>query len=392
MAEQKMHGFRAKLDYWLKHSNTFNRLFVGTASLGLKVLGLFVKIDKDMIIFSGHTRKYNDSPRTIYEKLIQMPKYSQLKCVWALDDLSTEIPGNPIRVKADTFKYFLYTLKAKYWVTCVNIERGLHYKKKGCVYLNTWHGVAFNCVGNAAGERQDYDFSAIDLFCYESEYQKEIFKRDMKVREGALIPTGLPRNDTLYNVTEHEIRSLKEKLGLPLEKKLILYAPTWRDSDDNGATYSIKPPIDVEKWKNSLKDDYILLLRTHAYTNKLLGIEFNDFVRDFTTYPVINDLFKISDILISDYSACIADYSILERPVICFAYDYDTYKAKRGLYIDFAQEMPSGIQGTEEDVLKHIQEMDYAVESAKTRDMIKNKFTYIGGKATDMCISQLFKQ
>jgi CDP-glycerol glycerophosphotransferase len=101
-------------------------------------------------------------------------------------------------------------------------------------------------------------------------------------------------------------------------------------------------------------------------------------------------LFKVADVLISDYSACIADYSILERPVICFAYDYEDYKATRGLYIDFSKEMPNGIFETEDKVISHILTMDYDAECVKTRDMIKNKFTYLGGHATEMCVDKLF--
>lgn len=386
-----MKGFKTKLDYWLKHNNTFNRIFVTTASLVVRFLGYFIQIDKNMIIFSGHGRRYNDSPRAIYEKLIKLPKFSHLKYVWALDDIAVEIPGNPIKIKSDTWKYFKYTLKSKYWVTCVNIERGLHFKKKDCIYLNTWHGVAFNCIGNAAEGRKDYDFSHINLFCYESDYQKEIFMRDMKVQENALIPTGLPRNDTLYNVSNDEIGLIKARLNIPQDKKVILYAPTWRDSSDLGTTYSIQPPINMLLWEEQLKDKYVLLLRTHAYTNSLLGVTFNDFIRDFSTYHSINDLFKISDILISDYSACIADYSILERPIICFAYDYESYRAQRGLYLDFNQAMPNGVMKDETQVLNHIKHMNYHLECQKTREMIKNKFTYIGGNATDLCIEELFK-
>ena len=272
----------------------------------------------------------------------------------------------------------------------MNIERSLRYKKKECIYLNTWHGVAFNCIGNAASGRHDYDFSNIDFFCYESEYQKNIFKRDFNVKEEALIPSGLPRNDGLYHVSSEEVIELKKKLGLPLDKKVIMYAPTWRDSYDKGASYAIKPPMDVDKWESKLKEEYVLLFRTHAYTTKLLGVVFNEFCLDFTSYPVINDLFKVADILISDYSACIADYSILERPIICFAYDYDDYKLTRGLYIDFSEEMPNGILQTEDKVINHILTMDYDAECLKTKRMIKDKYTYLGGAATEYCVQKIF--
>ena len=391
MAEKQMSGFRARLDYALKHNYLINKVFRSTMSTFMRTWGYFIPMDDKMVIFSGHSRKYNDSPRAIYEYMISLPQFKDLKYVWALEDPeNVEISGPAIKIKADTIEYFRYTLRAKYWITCVNIERSLHYKKKKCIYLNTWHGVAFNCIGNAAGGRKDYDFSNIDLFCYESEYQKRIFKRDFNVQEDALIPSGLPRNDGLYHVTDDEVVALKRKLSLPLDKKVIMYAPTWRDSYDKGASYAIKPPMDLEKWEKELNDEYVLMFRTHAYTTKLLGVEFNDFCRDFTSYPVINDLFKVADVLISDYSACIADYSILERPVICFAYDYEDYKSTRGLYIDFEKEMPNGILETEDKVINHIKSMDYKTECKKTRDMIKNKFTYLGGHATEMCVEKMF--
>lgn len=204
-----------------------------------------------------------------------------------------------------------------------------------------------------------------------------------------MIPTGLPRNDALYNTTPAEIKTLKEKLGLPLDKKLILCTPTWRDSTDNGQTYAIKPPINVDYWENELKN-YVVMLRTHAYTNKLLGIEFNDFIRDFTTYPQINDLFKVADILISDYSSCIADFSILERPIICFAYDYEDYCAIRGLYLDMEKAMPSGVKRTEQEVISQIKSMDYAAECKLSKEMIKDKITNIGGHATEICVNKMF--
>ena len=115
----------------------------------------------------------------------------------------------------------------------------------------------------------------------------------------------------------------------------------------------------------------------------------SDVVMDVSSYPSINDLFKISDILISDYSASIIDYSILERPIICFAYDYDEYKAERGLYIDLDVDMPGGIKTTEDEVLNHILTMDYNAECNNCREL-KKRFNEYGGKATQRCVESLF--
>ena len=393
MVEKKMHGFRARLDYILKHNYTINRLFNLTASTVMKIIGVFVKMDDRLVIFSGHSRRYNDSPRAIYEYMLAHPeKYGRYKYVWALEDVDfADISGNPIKVKADTLKYFILTLKAKYWVACVNIERSLHYKKKDCRYLNTWHGIPFKCVGNDAGGRKDYNFDTLDYFCYSGEYEAEIYARAFNVKRDVMIPSGLPRNDELYHVTEDEKLHLKNKLGLPLNKMVIMYAPTWRDSVDNGKSCSLCPPVDVAKWEKELGGEYVILFRMHAYTNKLMGLEFNDIVRDFSSYPAINDLFKVSDYLISDYSAAIFDYAILERPIISFAYDYEEYKDLRGLYIDMKEEMPNGICRTEDEVIQLIHNMNYDQECRKTKTMIKNKYLEYGGDATRICVEKLFE-
>lgn len=387
-----MRGFRARLDYVLKHNTLVNKVFIFIASIIMKFIGLFLSMDEKLVLLSAHSRKYNDSPKTLYEYMIAHPeRYGNYKFVWALEDpYNVSIPSNPKKIKADTFEYFKTALKAKYWITCVNIERGLNFKKKGCSYLNTWHGLSINYCGNAVPGRNDFDFSNIDFLCYESDYHKEIFIRDFLAREEAMIPTGLPRNDSLYYTTREEIDEIKQRLDLPLDKKIILYAPTWRDSTDKGVTYTLKPPITVKYWEDELQDDYIILFRTHAYTNKLLEIEFNYFMRDMTNYANINDLFKASDILISDYSSCIADFSILERPIICFGYDYEDYKKIRGLYIDMEKDMPSGVKRTEKEVIDHIKGMDFNKECKLTRDMIKNRLTYIGGHATEICLKKMF--
>lgn len=390
MEEQKMHGFRARLDYWLKHNFTLIRVFKFTASRAMRVWGWFVPMDEKMVIFSGHTRKYNDSPKAIYEYMLKQERFKDYNLVWALEDVNAEIPGNPIIVKADTKEYFKMTLRAKYWITCVNIERGLKYKKKDCIYLNTWHGVSLNAVGNGVPGRKDYNFGHLNFLCYESEWNKQLLMKSFNAPERIMLASGLPRNDELYYVTNEKILKLKKELGLPLDKKIILYAPTWRDSDDHGASYAIKPPINIQYWEEKLKKDYILLLRTHAYTNKLLGVEFDDFIRDFTSYPRVNDLFAVSDILISDYSACITDFSILERPIICFAYDYESYGVRRGLNMDFEREMPSGVMRTEQEVVNHILTMDYNEECKKTFNQMKNRYTYIGGYATEICVEAMF--
>jgi CDP-glycerol glycerophosphotransferase len=385
-----MGSIRSKIDYILKHNLFIQKLYKFLMSFTFRFLGVIIKTDDKLILFNGHGRKYNDSPRAIYEYIIENKKYQDYKFVWALDEPEKYDIPHSTKVKMDTLKYFVTALKAKYWVSCVNIERGLHFKKKQTIYLNTWHGIPLKLIGNAVSGRKDFDFSSIDIFCYAGEYEKEIYIRDFNVSESNLFLSGLPRNDELYNVSKEKIENLKKALNIPRGKKVILYAPTWRDSTDNGKSYTIEPPIDMEFLQKELEDDYVLLLRTHAYTNRIMGVEFNNFVRNFTDYPEINDLLITADILISDYSATIFDYSILEKPIICFGYDYEQYSNDRGFYIDLVKELPSGVIKTQEEVVRKIKTMDYHKECQKTAQF-KEKYLEVGGNATEMCLRELLE-
>ncbi|MDE8340487.1 CDP-glycerol glycerophosphotransferase family protein [Erysipelothrix rhusiopathiae] len=379
---------KKKLDYILKHNKILLIVFTKTLSMIFRFVGLFIRTEENLILISANSRGYNDSPRAIYEYMKKDPKYAQYRFVWAVDDVTQTIEGAEL-VKADTWQYFKTALKAQYWITSVNIERGLHFKKKKTVFLNTWHGVAINEMGNAVAGRTDFDWSDTDYICYSAENERPIYYRDFNARPESMIPTGLPRNDELYHVDPNKVIEIKKNLNIPEDKKVILYAPTWRDSEDFGKSYQIKPPIDCDVWKKALSDEYVVILRTHPYTNELMGVTFDDFFFDGTMYPRVNDLMMISDMLISDYSSIIFDYCVLERPVICFGYDYEAYAEKRGFYIDLETVIPSGIIRDETHLIEHIKSMDYEEQVAKTKVMKENHVTY-GGNATEQIVNAVF--
>jgi CDP-glycerol glycerophosphotransferase len=357
----------------------------------LRFIGLFVKTDNNLILFVSFAGKsYNDSPKKIYEYMYKYSRYKDFKYVWAFEEPEELDISGCSKIKIDSIKYFIIALKAKYWVTNVNVERGLHFKKKNTVYLNTWHGIPIKKIGNAVSGRKDFDFSKVNFFCYSSQYEKKIFLRDLNVSEKSLLYSGMPRNDELWNISKRQINEYRKKIGIPVDKKVILYAPTWRDSEDGGLSYSLNPPININKWQEKLEFEYIMLFRAHVFVNELNFIDFNDFIFDLSSYPEINHLLFISDILISDYSSIIFDYSVLCRPIICFGYDYDEYIIKRGFYIDIKSELPSGVLETENQVIEKIMTLDYQEECKKTKQF-RDKYVEVGGDATETCVNLLIR-
>lgn len=374
------------IEYGLKHNRWLLVLYRAIGSLLLRCLGLFLRIEDDIVLLRSNSNQYNDSPKAILEYLLaHSDKYSYryyYACNQKID--------NPlvVTIKPDSLKYFIIALKAKYWICSVNIERGMSFKKRKTIFLNTWHGVAINKMGNDVNNRVDFNWSNTDYVTISNESEINIYKQAFNCLDSSLLKCGLPRNDELYFVDQDKILETKKQMKLPLDKKIILYAPTWRDSQNHGQDYTIKPPIDWDHWYDVLGNDYIILLRCHPNTTKLLGVEFNNFIYDGSVFSANQNLI-VSDVLISDYSSIFYDFAILERPIFCFGYDYEQYVASRGFYYDLEQNFYCGIIRDEEVLLNHILYLDYELATKHTR-LLKSKHIQYGGNACLVCVNSLF--
>lgn len=380
-----------KIEYLIKHNAFVQKAYVIVMSAGFRILGLLFRPDDHQIIFQSMIGKtYGDSPKVLFDKIKADPAFKGYKYVWAFAEPEKFTVEGAEKVKLNSLKYFISTMKSGVWVTNVDMERGLHYKSRRTLYINTWHGVPIKTIGNAQKNRNDYNYFDVDLFCCSSPYESEIFIRDFNIPRDVIVQCGMPRNDELYTITESDKAKYRKEFGIPNGKKVILYCPTWRDSMDGGNSYQIAPPIDVDNWEKELGDEYVMLFRMHHLTTAMLGIKYGDFARDVSDVPQINKLLAIADILISDYSATIFDYCILERPIISFAYDYEDYSKSRGFYEKLDDTLPSVNFRTQEDVIKHIQTMDYSEECEKAK-RIKAKYVQVCGKATEVCVEFIKK-
>jgi len=372
----------------LKHNSVIQKLYRVVMSFLFRVWGKFLNVDQNLVVFVSFMGKgFNDSPKAIYDYMMGHDEYKKYRCVWAFENPGEFVDIDSVRI--DSLSYFKTVLKAKYWITNTNIERGLKFKKKDQVFLNTWHGIALKHIGNDCPGRKDFDFRKTDYLVVSGDYDERVWKTAFNADEKSFLKCGMPRNEALWLADDVQKRLEREKLNLPQDKKVILYAPTWRDSTDGGRSYAIKPPIHFDKWKENLGDEYIVLFRAHHQTTKVLGIEFDDFVRDASSYPAVNDLMIASDILITDYSAIAFDYSILCKPILCYAYDYDTYLTERGTYFDMDEKYPNKSCRTEEDLLSRISNIDYTSECKKTRKF-RDQFVQYGIGATEACVRAEF--
>lgn len=364
----------------------YNIYFYLGSSL-LRFIGFFLPINRNRILFSSFGGlKFDDSPKEIYQTILGDDRYKDKELIWAFsspEDFS--IPRGK-KVRIDTIKYFYYALSSKVWITNSSIERGLSFKRRRIFYLNSWHGTPIKKMGcDLSSDNESFTSKAKNhwnIQLSQSPYESDIFSRVFGVKPENFRIFGLPRNDSLSKDTGLKNTTLRKKMGLPLDKKIILYAPTFREYQrDSDYSSTINIPIDFKRWQYELGEEYVLLIRAHYDIIKSLDIPQSDFVKDYSSYQSLNDLLIISDILISDYSSIFFDYSILGRPMLCYAYDYDEYESKRGLYFDIRKELHMDSQMTEDYILNELKNLDFEFRKKIADEFRKKYVTEYGSSA-----------
>ncbi len=354
------------------------------------------KVDDNLIVFDAYMgRQYACSPKAIYEELKNSKKYKNFKFVWAFknpNDYKRLKSKKTSLVKYGSKNYYKLMSQAKYWITNSRLNEVI-LKKRNQVYIQCWHGTPLKKLGyditvsggNAMNSVKDIrykyktDSKRYDYMISPSKFCTEKFASafDIKNKE-ILIETGYPRNDFLINFKKTDVDRIKKELDIPKKKKVILYAPTWRDDQHSaGIGYTYQPSIDFDELKKQFGSEYVLLFRTHYFIANYIDLDkYNGFVYNVSQYDDINDLYVISDILITDYSSVFFDYANLKRPMIFYMYDYDAYKNKlRDFYIDL-DELPGPIVRTEKELneaIKNIDKKKYAKEYKKFNE----KYNYL---------------
>lgn len=390
--------FKQKIINFIKTNGFFYDIYYYICSAFLRVIGIFIKTKKKTILFvSFGGKKYDDSPKALYEYICNDKRFDKYELIWAFNDPKKYTVGRAKKVKIDTLGFFVAALSSKYWITNSAIERGLNFKKETTFYINTWHGAPIKKIGIDAISTSSKtglgskDIYTQNLMTAQSIYDAKIFSRLFKTDMDNILICDLPRNDYLTNYDKTIIVEIKNKLGIDHNKHVILYAPTFREyeRDEKNNCY-LAPPINIDKWRKKLGDDYVILFRAHYEVAKVMEID-NAVFRNVSHYENLNELMIISDMLVSDYSSIFFDYAILERPILCFAYDLDEYSSKRGLYIDLNQELPCDVIDNEDTLIDQILNIDYEKEVNKVIGF-KNKYINNTGKACEKIVEELIRR
>lgn len=389
-----------KYNRWLYNVYYYMAMFL------IKVLRQCVKTDEKLIVFASFGgRKFDDSPRAIYERMVEDPRFEGFDLVWAFIDPDKFEIGRGTKIRIDTIRYFSTLLKARVWVTNSTMTRGLHFTGKHTFVLNTWHGTPIKRMGQDIKEgnlafktkrrkkarslKVTPSTSVIRLA--QGQFDVDVFSNAFRVSPSSFRITGLPRNDFLMEEgSQAKLELYKRKIQCPQNKKVILYAPTFREYEkDSSGAPMFSMPLDLNLWRRELGSEYVLLIRAHYEVARRLNLKDDDFVHDVSSYESLTDLMLASDILVSDYSSIMFDYSILGRPIICYCYDYERYNETRGLYFDPREELSCEGINSEQDLIDVIKHLDYQ-HSSDVAITFRDKYVEAFGNATEQSLDIIY--
>ena len=271
--------------------------------------------------------------------------------------------------------------------------------RKETVAINLWHACgAFKKFGRSTAELK-FGSSAATLDKYPNYgnlthvtvSSPEViwaYEEAMHLPKGIVKATGVSRTDQFYDkeFVESRKQKLYEIMPEAKDKKVILYAPTFRG---HVATASSPDRIDFERFCRELGNEYVIVCKHHPFVKNppIIPEELQHFARDLTKYLSIEDLLCCVDICISDYSSLVFEYSLFEKPMIFYAYDYDNYCDWRGFYYDYSEFTPGPVVQTEDELLNSIKNIDTQFDKQKVIDFKEKFMGSCDGHATERIIA-----
>lgn len=397
---------RHSLALWITTESAWLKSY--TIACGRTVYSKTLKkpLNNKMIFFESFFGKsYSGNPKYLYEAMLEMGMDKEYTFVWAYSGKNKDIiPGNPIIVdRFESGDYYKYLTLSKYWIN--NIIFPIHKKRPGNVYLQTWHGTPLKKLGyditipgpEVQGRQNFYNESRNwDYLISSNHYSTKIFRRAFKF-EKEILEDGYPINDIFFRDNMDFVKTLKSKLGIDEDKKIILYAPTWKDDEQNGSwEHYFNLEIDFERLYKEFSDEYVIILKMHHLVSENLKIDekMKDFAIDLSSYDDIQELYVLSDILITDYSSVFFDYSHSRKPILFFVPDLNHYiENVRGLYLNMEKELPGPLIKDNDELIEVIKNIDdVSIDYRDKYNEFYNRFCNLcSGDSAKIIIEKIFK-
>lgn len=329
-----------------------------------------MKIDQKKVTFvSLTTNTLNGDFKRIDDEL---KKHTDLKVCYMLMKFKKNLLGD--------FLYFLNCLKQLFVINTSHVVI-IHdnnyvisnFKRDGVKVIQIWHACgALKKFGNEI--HRQYEIKNYDYVLSTSDRWKTVYSNSFGVKEENILPLGLPRTDNLFSKEKVMMmkNSILTKYPILKDKYVVLYAPTFRGNIIKGMTYI---DLRLDHLLKQLPEDYVILYKMHPLLGDVSLGEDKHLIQ--VNHDNLNELFSVSDCLITDYSSIVYDFSILEKKIIYYIPDLTQYTEEIGINDDFNQ-MPGDVCLNEKELVNALIHKEYNVQAIQT---FKDRhFTYQDGK------------
>lgn len=271
--------------------------------------------------------------------------------------------------------------------------------RSGTRYVQVWHASgAFKKFGYSVLDKtfgqtdafvrrvaihSNYDVCLVSASRF-APFYAEAFRQPVDLFESSI---GIPRTDVFFGERRAAAEArVRARYSLPA-KRTILYAPTFRGETISRARSPDE--LDLRELQRALGEDHVVLLRQHPFVRSARPIEpeLADFVIDVSDYPDINELMLVSDVLVTDYSSTIYEYSLLGRPMAFFAPDHAAYEDERGFYFDFRTGVPGPVFEMTDELARWLRAGDFDLD--RVARFRAESFDVADGHATERFVDQL---
>ncbi|KAB2351754.1 bifunctional glycosyltransferase/CDP-glycerol:glycerophosphate glycerophosphotransferase [Actinomadura rudentiformis] len=358
---------------------------------------------RDLAVFDSYmARQYSCNPRAVYEELVRQG--TDLECVWVSRDGQFTAPHGARTVLVGTRDHYEALARARY-IVGNEAQWPWFVKRPDQTYVQCWHGTplkklsldvpALPHLRQATLEWVEREVPRWDVLVSPNPFTSPIMRQAYRY-QGEILESGYPRNDLLSRPEGPEIAAeVRRRLGIPADKRIILYVPTWRDDLYFArGRRAFELALDLGEARAALGHDHVLLLRTHYLVTDRSWSQVDDFVVDVSRYPDIADLYLAADVLVTDYSSAMFDFAVTGKPMVFFAYDLEKYRDHvRGFYLDFEAEAPGPLLRTSAETIAALRSVDeVAGDSAAAYAAFVDRFCpYDDGHAAERVIRRMFE-
>ncbi|MFJ9836415.1 CDP-glycerol glycerophosphotransferase family protein [Streptomyces sp. NPDC101169] len=322
-------------------------------------------LDENLVVYSASShRGVLGDPAAVYRKALEIAP--GLRGVWVVRDeeAAARLPAGVEHVLVDSRRCLEITARARFFVNDVNWPGAL-VKRPGSVHIHTHQGTPLKYMGadllDKPGARLGFDVPQMLRRADRWDYSLVANRHSELVWERAYpchftsARTGSPRNDVLAGAAEGAGSGFRQRHGIPADHTVVLYAPTRRDYRRGGHV----DRIELARFAADLGEGSTLVVRLHPTlaAGPARGMGLTELARrgvlvDATDEPHVEEVMLASDALVTDYSAIMFDYAVLDRPIVVHADDWAAFTASRGAYFDITAQAPGHVSRSERELAR----------------------------------------